>query len=48
MSQTSRWVVAALAAVLVICLLIWARGTEHHRGNQVGALGGGAPAIASR
>ena len=37
MSVTLRWIVAAVAAVLVLCLLGWARGTEHHRGNDVGS-----------
>ena len=40
MSESVRWVVAVLAAVLVVCLLIWARGTEHHHGMDVGSLGG--------
>jgi hypothetical protein len=34
-----RWVVAAVAAVLVVCLLGWARGEAHHRGDEVGSLG---------
>jgi len=38
-STTVRWIVAAGAAVLVICLLGWARGDEHHRGDDVGSLG---------
>ena len=39
MSSTVRWVVAAVAVVLVVCLLGWARGTAHHRGDDVGSLG---------
>jgi hypothetical protein len=39
MSSTMRWVVAALAAVLVVCLIGWARGEAHHRGDEVGSLG---------
>ena len=39
MSETSRWIVAVVAAVLVVCLVIWARGSEHHHGIQVGTLG---------
>jgi hypothetical protein len=39
MSIAMRWVVAAVAAVLVVCLLGWARGDAHHRGDDVGSLG---------
>lgn len=39
MSTAMRWVVAAVAAVLVACLIGWARGDEHHRGDEVGSLG---------
>jgi hypothetical protein len=38
MSATARWTVAAVAAVLVVCLLVWARGENHHRGDEVGSL----------
>jgi len=38
-STTTRWVVAALAAVAIICLLIWARGYAHHHGDEIGSLG---------
>ena len=37
MTTTVRWAVAILAIVLVVCLLIWARGIEHRRGDDVGA-----------
>ena len=30
---------AVVAAVLVVCLVIWARGSEHHHGIQVGSMG---------
>ena len=46
MSTTVRWVVAAVAAVLVECLLGWARGDAHHRGDDVGSLGTSATADA--
>jgi len=39
MSTPVRWIVAALAVVLVLCLLGWARGHAHHRGDDVGSLG---------
>ena len=39
MSDAVRWVVAAVAVVLVVCLLVWARGEDHHRGDDVGSLG---------
>ena len=39
MSTPVRWVVAAVAIVLVVCLLVWARGEEHQRGDDVGSLG---------
>jgi hypothetical protein len=34
-----RWVVAAVAIVLVACLLVWGRGEEHQRGDDVGSQG---------
>jgi hypothetical protein len=39
MSTPVRWIVAAVAIVLVACLLIWARGEGHQRGDDVGAYG---------
>jgi hypothetical protein len=39
MSTAIRWVVAVAAAVLIVCLLGWARGEKHHRGDEVGSLG---------
>lgn len=33
-----RWVVALAAIALVVSLLVWARGDEHHRGDDVGAV----------
>ena len=38
MTGLRRWVVITLFVVGVICLIIWARGTDHHRGQDVGAL----------
>ena len=39
MSTTTRWIVAVVAGVAIICLLIWARGYIHHRGDEIGSLG---------
>jgi hypothetical protein len=39
MSASTRWVVAVLAAVAIISLLIWARGDDHHHGDEIGSLG---------
>ncbi len=38
MNAAVRWVVLVLAAVLIVGLLGWARGGEHHRGDEVGSL----------
>jgi hypothetical protein len=35
---TARWVVAVVAALLVVSLLVWARGSEHHHGDDVGSV----------
>ena len=49
MSTGLRWVVAAVAVVLVVCLLGWARGQAHHRGDEVGSsLGSTATVVSSR
>lgn len=37
MSTPVRWVIAAAAVLLVVALLVWARGDAHHRGDDVGA-----------
>jgi hypothetical protein len=34
-----RWVVTVIVALLVVGLVAFARGREHHRGQQVGAMG---------
>ncbi|WP_159083674.1 hypothetical protein [Nocardioides terrigena] len=39
MSVAVRWAVGAVAVVLVVCMIIWARGDDHRRGDDVGALG---------
>jgi len=37
MKEIWIWILALLAAVLVIGLLWYARGPEHHRGDDIGA-----------
>lgn len=39
MANTSRWVIAILAFICAVSLLIWGRGLEHQRGDEVGSLG---------
>jgi hypothetical protein len=39
-----RWVIVVLIALLVVGLVAFARGREHRRGDEVGALGWSAPA----
>ena len=33
-----RWIVVVLLALVLIGLLTYARGDEHHRGDETGAL----------
>jgi hypothetical protein len=33
-----RWGVVAVAALLIVALVVWARGDEHHRGDDVGSV----------
>jgi len=37
-STSARWAVAAVAVLLVVALVVWARGDEHHRGDDIGAV----------
>ena len=37
MSDEVRWVVVVVLVVLVVGLVGYARGPEHHRGDEVGA-----------
>jgi hypothetical protein len=39
MTVAVRWAIAAVAVVLVVCMLIWARGDDHRRGDDVGSIG---------
>lgn len=38
MSDTPRWVLVVVIALVVIGLVAFARGREHRRGDEVGAL----------
>ena len=49
MNTAMRWIVAAVAIVLVVCLRGWARGQAHQRGDEVGSsLGTTAAAVSGR
>ncbi|WP_313404017.1 hypothetical protein [Aeromicrobium sp.] len=37
MSDMRAWIVVPIVVVLLVVLLAYARGPEHHRGNEVGA-----------
>lgn len=39
MGDAPRWVVVLVLAVLLAGLLAFARGRDHHRGDEVGARG---------
>jgi hypothetical protein len=39
MGDTRRWVLVVVVALVVVGLLAFARGQDHHRGQQVGAQG---------
>ena len=36
---TRGWIIALIVVVLVVGLVAFARGRDHHRGDEVGALG---------
>jgi hypothetical protein len=40
-----RWLVVVLIALVLIGLIAYARGPEHHRGDDVGALPAGVTAV---
>ena len=40
-AQVPRWVLVVVLLVCVVGMLLWARGAEHHRGTQEGALSAG-------
>jgi hypothetical protein len=44
MNDTARWVLLVVLALVLVGLLAFARGPDHHRGpQQVGAFGDGVP-----
>ena len=44
MDDTRRWVLLVVLALVLVGLVAFARGSDHHRGpQQVGAFGDGAP-----
>ena len=43
-----RWLIVLAAVLVLIGLVAYARGEEHHRGDDVGALRAGAAALALR
>lgn len=45
MNGTPRWVIALVIALVLVGLVAFARGREHRRGDEVGALG--APVLAA-
>jgi hypothetical protein len=40
MSDTPRWVIVLLVALVVVGMIAFARGRDHRRGDDVGALAG--------
>jgi hypothetical protein len=39
MSDAPRWLVVFAIVLIVVGLIAFARGQEHHRGDDIGALG---------
>ena len=37
MSDAARWTIGAMVAVLILALIIWARGDVHRRGDDIGS-----------
>ena len=38
MDTPIRWILLVAALLLVVGLIVWARGDDHHRGDEVGTL----------
>jgi hypothetical protein len=45
MTDTPRWVVAVVVALVLVGLIAFARGRDHRRGDEVGALGSRVGAV---
>jgi hypothetical protein len=45
MSDTPRWVIVVIVLVVIVGLIAFARGREHRRGDEVGALGRAVPVV---
>jgi hypothetical protein len=43
MRAGARWIVAALLVLVLIGLIAYARGDDHHRGDDIGAVPSNAP-----
>jgi hypothetical protein len=43
MRDALRWLIVLAIVLAVLGLVAYARGPEHHRGDEVGALGRSAP-----
>jgi hypothetical protein len=40
MNGIPRWVIAVVVLLIVVALVAFARGRDHRRGDEIGALGG--------
>jgi hypothetical protein len=47
MREGARWLVVVLIVLVLVGLIAYARGDEHHRGDDIGALGGGVAFLRS-
>jgi hypothetical protein len=47
MSDTPKWVIAVIVAFVIVGLIAFARGRDHRRGDEVGALGGGVSVVST-
>jgi hypothetical protein len=45
MDDARRWVLLVVLTLVLVGLIAFARGSEHHHGQQVGAVGDGAPTV---
>ena len=39
MNAPVRWAVVVVDVLLIVALIIWARGDAHHHGDDVGSIG---------